>query len=277
MRGLPRLRSRGGARRPGTAAVKRVLLSLLVVGLLGSVTFKRVSAVLVTEQVNTGNSASSAVFTFDTTVGTNPTACSSQGLVTDPPSNNREVCSGTTGLLFSGATLRYPGDQTAVAVKIKNTGSIDSQDLQVAMDSCASSVTTGAVLQGNEGTGNACGSGGLELYMQETDSGGTPLTNGCLYPDPHAKPYSPADAPGTGSTSDCTTIWTADTLDYLANVISCWDLGRVAAGQTRYFKIGVQHPWNSANTFQGTTATFDLTWHMDSIDATYTPAACAND
>lgn len=276
MRGLLPVRSRGGDRRPRTTLLKRVLLSLLVVGLLGTVTAKRVSAVFLTENVNTGNSVSTATFTFDTTVG-NQAACSSEGLVTDTPTNNQEVCAGNTGMLFSGLPLRYPGDQTSVNVKVKNTGSVDAQDIQVGMDSCVPSTTPSVPLQGTEGTGNPCGSGGLELYIQETDASGNNLTNGCLYPDPHATPYSPPDMPGTGSTTDCTTIWTADTLDNLANVISCWDLGRLAAGATRYFKIGVQFPANSDNTFQGTTATFDLNWHLDSVDGAYTPASCAND
>ncbi len=253
--------------------IKKVLLSLIVVGALGTVTVHRVQAVYLSEVINTGSNVASGTFTFDTSIGAQA-ACGSGGFAT--ANNNQNVCTGVTGTIFSALPLRYPGDQTAIAVKVKNTGSIDAQDLQVSMNNCASSTTPGVTLFGTEGTANACGTAGLELYIQETDLNGNDLTTGCLYPDPHAKPFSPADAPGTGSTKDCTNMWTANSLsDFQAK--SCWDLGRLTALTTRYFKIGVQFPIDSANTFQGTTGTFDVTWHLDSLDSTYSPSACAND
>lgn len=248
--------------------LKRVLLSLLVVGLLGTVTGKRVYAVFVSESVNTGNSLASATFTFDTTIA-GQTACSSQGKAT--ANNNRNACAGAQGLLFSSATLRYPGDASSIGVTVKNTGSIDAQDLEVSMPTCTKSVTTGAstFLVGDEGTGDPCAAGGLELYIQEADSGGTNLTNGCLYPDPN---YSP---PGGGSSTDCSLTWAPDSLNDFLNK-SCWDLGRVPALASRYFKVGVQFAADAPNTLQGTTASFTLAWKLVSVDPRFVPA-CSND
>ena len=284
MRGVARLWGGGGSSRPSTALVKKVLLSLIVIGLIGSVTVKRVAAVLVTESVNNGSSAATATFTLDTTIGANPT-CSSDAGASPLTAPNNITCTGVGGQLFAGTTGHFPGDANTVSVKIKNTGSIDSQDLLLSMQNCTPG-GTGALgvlgaTQSNPCTGILNGtsteSGGLQFYVQETDSGGTDLTNGCLYPDPNAKPHNPADAPGTGTGyAHCSASWQNNSFADFYNM-SCWDLGKIQAGSTRYFKIGVEFQTDSPNSYQATNAKFDITWHADSIDSSINPAACQND
>ena len=284
MRGLARLWGGAGGSKPSTALVKKLLLTFVVIGLLGTFTVKRVAAVLVTEQVNTGSSVASATFTLDTTIGANA-PCSSDAGANPSSQPNNITCTGVGGQLFAGTTGHFPGDANTVSVKIKNTGSIDSQDLLISMQNCVSGGTgLGGILGALQSdpcsgilNGTNTESGGLQLYVQETDSSGTNLTNGCLYPDPNAKPHSPADLPGTGTGyATCAANWANNSFADFYNM-NCWDLGKIAAGATRYFKIGVEFQTDSPNSYQATNATFDLTWHADSIDSAISPAACPND
>ncbi|HEV2590820.1 MAG TPA: hypothetical protein VGU02_02905 [Gaiellaceae bacterium] len=266
------------------ALIKKVMLSLIVVGVLGTITVHRVAAVFVEEAVNTNSNVASATFTLDTTIGAN-TACSSDAGLNPVTQPNNITCTGAGGQLFAGTVGNFPGAPSTVQVKIKNTGSVDARDVQISMQNCQSGGTgaLGALgaTQSDPCTGVAFGgiieNGGLQLYIQETNSGGTNLTNGCLYPDPNAKPHSPADLPGTGTGyATCAANWQNNSFaDFYSK--SCWDLGRLSAGATRYFTIGMEFQTDSPNSYQATNAKFDLTWHADSVDGTYTPSACAND
>jgi hypothetical protein len=267
--------------------VKGVLLSLLVVGLLGTVTAKRVYAVFVTESANTGSQTATGIFTLQVGIGGN--VCDSyMGTFTTgtPSSANSNSCTGATGTLFA-STPRYPGDASTVAVTVTNTGSIASQDMKVTVPICtAQGLGAGNALA--TGQSNPCTScpagqsppcttttvaGGPEFYIQETNSSGVPLTKGCLYPD--ANP----DLPGVGTQYPvCNGVyWEPGSFANFPTNTSCWDLGRIAAQTTRYFTIGLQFPQDSDNSYQGTSAIFGLKWHADSIDSTINTANCVND
>jgi len=270
--------------------MKKVLLSMLVVGVLGTVTGRGVQAALNSEESNTGSSASNGTLTLAAQINGQGSSCNSEAAASTD--NKNVACTGTTGLLFAGTTLRWPsagssGDSIAVA--IKNGGSIDAQSVELTMTCLNGNKSTAgqfaggtggttvdpAKLPGTEGTGSPCGAtstdNALEFYIQETSSlGGTDTTNGCLYPD-----TSSPHVPGLGDTTDCTTQWTANSLRNL-RAHGCWDLGRLSATATRYFTIGVRFPPDSDNTYQGTQAFITLKWHLVSNDPLYTPG-CFND
>lgn len=279
MRRLSRLWNGGGNSSPSLVLLKKVLLSMLVVGALGTVTGRGVQAALNIESTNTGSSAAVGTFTLSVQVN-GQSAC--QSWTAPTTTNHVSNCPGVTGLLFSpAATLRWPGVADTTAVAVQNTGSIDGQSLEAAV-TCIDNTTVGggvsvtpgasSALVGTEGTGSACDVGGLQFFIQETTTlNGTNSTNGCLYPDT-SSPY----VPGQGAATDCTTVWTADSLRTLVHR-TCWDLGRLNNQQTRYFKIGLRYPPNASNTLQGTQALIGVKWHAVSNDTTgYTPS-CAND
>lgn len=294
MRGVTRLWSRGDGRSSSLGTVKKVLLSLLVVGLLGTVTGRGVEAALNSESVNTQSTVSSGTLALSTQIQGQSSACTSD---TASSNDNANVtCTGTTGLLFNGATLRWPASGTggdSIPITVINEGTIAAQSLEVTMTCVNGNKSTAgqfpggtggttvdpAKLPGTEGTGVPCGvsqnppanENALQFYIQETTSlGGTDATNGCLYPD-----TSSPHVPGAGNATDCTTQWTTDSLRKFW-VHGCWDLGPVGAASTRYFTVGVRFPPDSDNTYQGTQAFIKLKWHLVSNDPLYTPG-CFND
>jgi hypothetical protein len=115
--------------------------------------------------------------------------------------------------------------------------------------------------------------GDLEFYIQETNPAGIPLANGCLYPD--ANP----DRAGVGTQYPVCSgpFWEPSSFVNFPTGTACWDLGRVAAGATRYFTVGLQFPQDSTTTWQGTSSTFSLKWHADSVDGAVSTATCVND
>lgn len=229
---------------------KQLLLTLIAVGGLASLTTGGTYAVFTSRAANANNSVASGTLTFSNTVNTG-TACLSQ----NGPASPGNVNPGCDVLLTS-SSLWYPvtspvtaGQASITKVTIKNTGSLAASKLSLYMPSCTAGPSPGAPAGG----GNPCSaSGGLDLYVQETDSSWNPTT--CWWPQPAA--------PGACSLSD-------NTLGGLAQVAydstHTYSLGAGPAAQgTRYFQIGLAEPVDADNTLQGEAATFALTWHMDS-------------
>lgn len=266
MRRPSRLGRRGDSR---LGLLKKILLSALVVGVLGTFTLQRTWAVSSASTVDKGYSVSSGTLVFTSQVAGQASACSSATAATKD--NKNKACA-ALGVLFDGTTMRWPGDQSSVRVTATNAGSLAGLSLQVSstVAACTSSVSTAAVghLVGTEGTGNPCGATGLDFYIQETDVNGNPTR--CLFPS--------ADV----GTADCTANWVAGSLNQFLTK-SCWDLGAMAVNTValptagvRYFKIGVEFPPDASNTLQGVTANFPIYWHLYSNTPDYV-AACAND
>ena len=99
--------------------MKKVLLSLLVVGAVGCFTITGTYAVLNTETHNARGSIASGTLTFSDKVNA-ATAC----LSINGPASPGNVNSGCDAL-FTNSTLMYPGTLATVHVTIANTGSID--------------------------------------------------------------------------------------------------------------------------------------------------------
>lgn len=221
--------------------LKKMLLSLSVLGALSCFTITGTFALLNSETRNNGGSISSGTLTFTNKVSTN-TACASYGA--GSTGNANPACDA----MFSNATLMYPGTPATQNVTIRNDGSIDGGALSIYMPSCTVVATPGAPTPGGA---NPCGNGGAQIYIQEMDSTFTSVV-GCVFPT-------------TGGA--CTFV--ANTMSYLSSVknsaaSSVAIGGGPAVGASRYFRVAVQLPVAAGNALQGEEALFSLTWHLSS-------------
>jgi hypothetical protein len=248
--------------------IKKLLLSLIVVGILGSFTARGTYALLSGEGSNPNESIASGTLVMDNTVGAG-TACHSQsgGL------NINAACDTlfTSGLLYpipSAAEPPLPASTTYVFanVTIKNAGTLP-QLFKIYMPSCTFAAngsfpgaTWTAINPCCPGTlsgvlpGGPCTSGSLDFIVQEyTSSAFTTTMSKCVWPVDAANACTfQADSLGS--------FWAGhhDNTHYLS-------LGSVplAAGSSRYFQIAVAEPSAAANGLQGQTATFSLYWHAE--------------
>lgn len=230
----------GKRRATSTWRLKKALASLIVIGGLSFVTVSGTYAVLNSTESNFGSKVATGTLTF-TNKANALTACASYGAGSTVNANP------SCNALVDTSTLQYPSVAALPTVKIANDGSVDAADLKMYMATCTWGTTPGAPVV--TGATNPCLASGLQFYLQETDSGGTPTT--CWFP---------VHAAGA-----CT--WFASSLFvYQANhhtAAGAIDLGvGPAAGQARYFVIGLKLDAAAANTLQGQSATFPLTWHI---------------
>lgn len=242
-----------------TRTVKKLLLSLIVVGALGSFTARGTYALLNGEDTNPNGSIAAGTMTMDNSVN-GGTACSSQ-------SGAGNVNTGCTTVFSSG--MLYPiasatptaGQYTSGIVSITNTGSLPGS-LSTYLSACTASQTTGSPSAG--GTNPCCPGGAypctdglkgsLDFFLQECTSAtgstcNTPFAS-CLYPASTSAACTFVD----DSLGDFNSFH-HDNTHYLP-------LGTIAAGATRYFQIAVAEPIDAGNGLQGETATMSFYWHM---------------
>lgn len=265
-----RTRLARGDRGWSSSTLKKLLLSLIVVGLLGSVTYKRTDALLQGDTQHRGSSVASATLTAGDTVYTNASTFPATSLTGGTPCKSEAAASKDN---YNGACdtlkwdpstgLRFPGQVVYAFVSIKNSGSIDARNLQLSIPTCTSAWTSGlpSYVPASIGAGGDPCAAGLDMYVQEVSSftGGTLTNTQCVFPE---DVYS---SPAT----DCSTVWQADTVGGLAG-INCWDLGSTAAQATRYFVVGMRlDPSTSTNAIQGRTAIVTLAWHLQGGNYNY--------
>jgi hypothetical protein len=230
-----RLSSAGRA--SSTWRLKKLLASVVVVGAVCSVTVTSVYGLMSAQAANPRATVATGTLTFNEAVNAG-TACYTYGGPSSP-GNVNTACQA----LFTSATENYPGAPATAHVAIANNGSIDIANLSLYMPSCAAGNNATAPAPGSA---DPCQPGGVQFTVQETDASWAPTA--CWFPA------------GAG-----TCAFAANSLYvFQANVktpANALDLGAgPAAGQTRYFAIGMQIPTNASNALQGRTATFSLTW-----------------
>jgi hypothetical protein len=230
--------ARSSGRQSSTWRLKKVLLSLIVLGGLSCFTLTSAFALLNGESRNIGSAISSGTLTFSNKVNLGSLCYSYTG-----PSSSGNVNTGCDAL-FSSATQMYPGTAATSRVTIANNGSL-AANLSVYMPSCTAAATPAAP---SPGGADPCGVAGAQFYIQETDSSFNATS--CKYPA----------AAGT-----CT--FAANTLFFFKSSANsaptAFDLGSgPAQSQSRYFVIGMQLPTNASNALQGEEALFGLTWRM---------------
>jgi hypothetical protein len=243
--------------------IKKLLLSLIVVGILMSFTVGGTFAVLNGRTDNPNQSIASGSMLMDNTVGAAAACHSTSGV-----SNINTGCTTlfTSGLLYPILSTTPASTEYASAnVTIANVGTLASW-LKVYMPNCDASQTTGSPAAGGTNpccpglpsglpaSPNACPTGSLDFFIQEyTSSAFTTKTSTCAYPASTSASCSfTNDTLGTffGLYHDNTDYFTIGT-------------SKMAAGTTRYFQVVVAEPINAANTLQGETATFSLYWHFE--------------
>lgn len=244
-----------------TKTIKKLLLSLIAVGLIGSVTAGSTFAILTGESSNPNASVASGTLTFSNQVGSNTACLSING--------SGNVDTGCDALMTSGSTW-FPlssnspaSTEYAVAkVRVTDSGSLPASALSLYMPSCAASTTTGAPSPGGTnpccpGGTFPCTTGSLDFQIQEmTDSTFTTALR-CWWPTVAANACSFNDANLTDSLGNFYQSYHDNTHSYSLGS------GPAATG-SRYFEIILAEPVNASNGLQGETATFALYWHMDS-------------
>jgi hypothetical protein len=210
---------------------------VIVLSAVGSVTVSETYGLMNSEQTNARTSIATGTLTFSNIVETG-TACYSYGGASSP-GNVNTACQA----LYTSATENYPGTPVLSHIAILDNGSLDISNLSVYMPSCVAGNTPTAPVPG---TASPCDPGGAQFYIQETTQAG--VATKCWFP---------------GASGSCT--FTADSLNTIQtnanSAASAISLGAgPAAGQTRYFVVGMQLPANASNALQGRSATFALTW-----------------
>lgn len=281
--------------------IKKLLLSLIVIGILGSFTARGTYALLNAEGSNPGSSIASGTLTMDNTVGAS-TCHSQDGTVTTTPpgttsdSNSNITASSTVAgvttsstttcaTLFSSGQL-YPISTAAepplptnttyayANVTIKNTGTLPvspltGATLKVYMPSCTYAATSGA--PANPSAINPCCPGTTSGTLPPA-----PCTTGSLdffiqeynstFTTPVASCIWPVNAGAacTFQSDSLGTFWAQhDTTTGASPTPQYLSLGTIAPGVSRYFQIAVAEPSNASNGLQGQTATFSLIWHEE--------------
>jgi len=245
--------------------VKKLLLSVLVVGLLGSVTYKRVYAVMSSQANNGAATLASGTVAAGNTVYTKtaPTTLTAgtQCKSWTATKNNINIACDSVKWDLSVAGLQFPGQVGLGYIAIQNAGSLPASQLQLSLPTCLTASNTAAptyVFPSTGGAGDPC-NGGMDMYVQEVSNFGTvpPTNSQCVFPDNYY------DTPGAACT------WVDDTVAGLKG-ISCWDLGPMPANTTRYFVVGLRlSPTNATNGMQGRTTTMVLRWHLQGGNYTY--------
>ncbi len=226
-------------RHSSTWRLKKVLLSLIVLGGLSFFTLTSAYALLNAESRNIGSTISSGTLTFNNKVNLGSLCYSYTG-----PSSSGNVNTGCDAL-FTSATQMYPGTAATSRVTIANDGSLDAKNLSVYMPSCTAVATPTAP---SPGGADPCDVAGAQFYIQETDSAFN-ATN-CKYP---------------AAAGACT--FATNTLFFFKSSANsaptAFDLGSgPAQSQSRYFVIGMQLPSNASNALQGEEALFTMTWRV---------------
>jgi hypothetical protein len=230
---------RSSGRRSSTWRLKKVLLSLIVLGGLSFLTVTSAFGLLNAETRNIGSTISSGTLTFSNKVNAGTLCYSYSGPAS--PGNVNTGCDA----LFSPASQMYPGTPATSQVTIANDGSLDTRSLSVYMPSCIAIATPGAP---SPGGADPCGVAGAQFYIQETDSSFAPTT--CKFPA----------AAGACSFNANTLFFFKSSANSAPTAL---DLGSGPIhGQSRYFIIGMQLPPTASNALQGEQALFDLTWHV---------------
>lgn len=216
----------------------KILKSLAVLAMMGAVIGGGTYATFNAETRNPGNSWTSGTLVLSNTVDSG-TACLSTGAGTSTDTNVNANCDA----IFD-QTLRKPGDSASAALTLTNEGSL-AGTLKLLGGTCIDSDASGETYHGS---GSPCGK--VQLYVQQTDSGGNPTS--CLYGvtgDPNTCDF---DASGAA----------AKTLADFASSSAGHDLGSLATGASRYFTVAVKLPSDADNTFQGRRAAIDFTWTL---------------
>jgi hypothetical protein len=234
---------------------KKLLLSLIVVGVLASFTVPKTYALLTGESRNTGSTIATGTVTLSDTVSPSVTACLSQSGASNANANCDVLLNASSLWYPISSSSPGPSEYSLTEITLQNTGSLPG-NLSVYMPSCNQGTTTGAPTNSSPinpccpGNTNPCGTGSLDFYIQETDASWNATNGQCWWPvvQAGACPFTDDSLGSFESTYPQSS--------------GAWKIGSMAAQASRYFEIGLAEPVDAANGLQGQTANLALTWHL---------------
>ncbi|HET6810441.1 MAG TPA: SipW-dependent-type signal peptide-containing protein [Acidimicrobiales bacterium] len=234
----------------GRSLPRKVLISLLVVGLTAALAGGETMASFNAETTNSSNVFATGTLYLNDATSSQTTCLSSSG-----SGNVNAACNAVFNV-----SAQKPGSSGTYTVTITNDGSVNAGDFQLTsyQDAshigCSSSNVSGAVYSG---TGNLCSDANeLTFYLEETSGG----TNRCVYPASNC-----TTTPGT--LAGFASLYGSQAGPGASGVYGFSALtgfsGPLDAGESRVFQIGLSLSASASNSYQGIQAVMPLTWHID--------------
>src|SRR3954447_18709099 len=231
-----------GAKKVAGLKLRMVLTAGVAIG-LGGYTAVATVASFTADTTNPTNKFATGTLVLSNKVITNTACLSTAGGNTNTNAN--------TGCdtLFSLA-VKKPGDSGTANLTLLNAGSIAASALKLYTSACTDADATGETYHG---TGSPCGN--VQLYIQQWSASNFTGATACLYG-------------GTTVANTCDFSDAAKTLGAYATAHTgsgnSQTIGSgLGVGASAYFTIGVQMPSTAGNSYQGRSASIDLTWHLD--------------
>lgn len=230
---------------------KKVLLSMGVLTVVGALAGAGTFAGFSAQTTNAGNVFAAGTLVLTDSVNA-ATACLSTNGSAVTLANDSTVGSPACAKSFN-MTVAKPGDSFTSRLAIKNDGSIGASALTVFSSACTPANALG---ENYNGSGNPCDQ--VQIYIQQYSDPGYSLPTTCLYGGFNVLTPTICDFSST----------TATLTDFASNngsLATGVPVGTLAAGATNYFRIGVKLPVTANNTFQGRSATIDLSWNAEQV------------
>lgn len=228
--------------------LRKILLTLMVVGAVGSTISAGTFASFTARTTNTASTFSAGTLVLGNQKDT-ATMCLSNagGSVTGTHLNNS--CD-----TLVAVTVRKPGDLAEVDLSLQNLGSIDGLLTAYASQNCQAG---NDLTQPFNGTGNACTTVRMtiEEFASQADRTAD-IPSWCWYGG--LAGTSACDIDGTGLKT--LTNWHTNHPSTGATPL---DMGAIQAGATRYFRITLKLPVGASDQLQGKMATFGYVWRLD--------------
>jgi predicted ribosomally synthesized peptide with SipW-like signal peptide len=226
--------------------IRRLLISLLVLGGLGAVVRTGTFATFTAQVTNPGNTFATGTLVLGNTKQ-GGTECLSTG------GGNTNTNQNTSCDQLLNLTVQKPGQSGSANLTVKNEGSLPASVFGLFSTACTDSNATG---QSYSGTGSPCGA--VQLYIQQwSDSGfSTPLA--CLYGGSSGSTCNFSDSTKTLATFASTYNSSGSALTIKGDGTN----NGLAAGASSYFTIAVQLPSTADNTLQGRQASIDFNWYV---------------
>jgi hypothetical protein len=232
-------------RERGMSPLKKILLTMMVLGGVGSTISAGTFASFNAATTNANSSFASGSLVLGRQVESGTVCLSTGGGTTDSNTN-------TCDLMISPDRVKIGDAATSVKLTINNAGSLTGTLNYNRNGSCASATNN---VYWTGGTGNLCTS--TNLTIQEYESDWTTKKTACIFPS----------QPSTVCTTlnDSYAVTTGSRPEDLPTTAT--SLGTLTAGSSRYFMLSMHLPNNTSggvisDEVQGRLATFALSWSL---------------
>jgi hypothetical protein len=222
---------------------RKVLLSLGVVAGIGALAGAGTFATFTAQTTNPGNIFADGTLVLSNTVNTGSACLSTNAGNTDV--NDNSSCDVAFDL-----SVQKPGDSDTADISLQDVGSLAASAL-TAFGTCTDGDSAGEIYHG---TGNPCSE--VQFYVQQYSDAGRTTPSHCL--------YGGAVVANTCDFSDASkTLRNFVTGHHdVGSGLGAGSLAALHGADTTWITIGVQLPSTADNTFQGRSATLDLSWHI---------------